>query len=240
MITLPKHKHTFVIRFPWSAAARLDVLPVPYPRLTAQQLSGGTKQGGMGWGGGREGERGAGGLKDDWCNRELNEKATVCIWYVLGLPSFEGQGEGKVSCHTFSAPSTHTLLLSASDVKARLFSCHVACWNIEPMMALWSEGCGVCRLICRRIKGGEEEKRKSFLLSQKRVLMFQNVVICSCLWLHNLVQTKNGNLRAGSWYFILQCVFFFSFKKGWLSLLHYRDVLMQYAVFSSSAQIYYL
>lgn len=36
-----KQKHTFVIRFPWSAAAaRLDALPVPCPRLTAQQLSG--------------------------------------------------------------------------------------------------------------------------------------------------------------------------------------------------------
>lgn len=107
--------------------------------------------------GAQSGQGGSGELHDDWCNRGLNKKATVCVWYVLGLPSFEGEG-WNASCHTFSALSARTLLLSAADVKVHLLSCHVACRNIEPMMALWNEGCGVCQLLCRRIK--EEKKKK--------------------------------------------------------------------------------
>lgn len=121
---LPKQKHTFCSSFPL-VSVLVDVLPVPCPRITAQQLS-------------EAQSRGKWRMEDEWCNRGLNEKETVYVWYVPGGASEHGKKRLQVMLLVLSmCYSSYSLL----EMWMRSYFFNKACLNITLCMKFLQKQC---------------------------------------------------------------------------------------------------
>lgn len=130
-------------------------------------------------------------MQDDWCNRRLNKKATVCVWYVLGGFQSLGGGEGGNGLHVILLVlSVLIFFYSLPQMWKRLHSCHKACWNIMLCMEFWR-----MRGTLLASMSGNERKNPFCSVGDTALWCFITSLFVH-VWLHNLVHTKRTPILA--------------------------------------------